>query len=109
MFSFLNRKKASLDRTFQSMDKAVAGYMSMIIDGLSDPDRNARKEIAEFLSAKVSVALSDETRPDRQKDSAQLLQVLSSELRPPENLKEINDLRNAVFWFLRRELMESLQ
>lgn len=106
---FSGGKKAALERIAQQFDKAKAEYTKVLIEGLSDPDMKERQGCANIIRDKVVPALADDPNAKSRQLSLQTIQRLISELRPPNTKEEFSDFDNAVFFFVKRLLLEGQQ
>lgn len=86
----------------QLFDKAVEEEKSRIVKWLSHNNLRERQRCANFIRNQIVPALEDEPRHDRRRQSLEALDLLVSELRPPNTQEEFQLFGNAVFWFTKR-------
>lgn len=104
---FGGRKKATAIESIASQfDVAKDEFLKIITEGLSDPDQQERKICANIIREKVIPALALDMNPASKAASLATVKVLISELRAPQNDAEINDLNNAAFHYMRKQLQE---
>lgn len=93
---------SNFQKIAQLFDKAVEEEKSRIIDLLSQNNLYERQKCANFIRNQIVPALADEPRRDRRQQSLEVLDLLISELRPPNTHEEFQHFGNAVFWFTKR-------
>ena len=98
-------KLAVLERLAVQFDQAHAKYLRLLVDGLSDPDVVARRVHARMIAETVVPALVDDTNLETRARSLDTLNVLMVELRPPQNEREMWNLKNAAFFTVKRLLL----
>lgn len=93
---------SNFQKIAQLFDKAVEEEKSRIINWLSHNNLHERQRCANFIRNQIVPALADEPRHDRRQQSLEVLDLLVSELRPPNTHEEFQHFGNAVFWFTKR-------
>ncbi|KAF3983162.1 MAG: hypothetical protein HFP81_00280 [Methylococcales symbiont of Hymedesmia sp. n. MRB-2018] len=87
-------------------DTAKNEFLRILIKGLSDPEQRERQGCANLIQDKVIPALDLDNGPASKAASLATIQKLISELRPPKNDGEMNDLNNAAFHYMRLQLQQ---
>ena len=110
--SFLNKlfggksKAAGMEEAAAMFDAGKEKFLKLILKGLSDPDQRERQDCANLIRDEVIPALELDTSLDSKNASLATIQKLISELRPPCNDGEMNDLNNAAFHYWRLQLRQ---
>ena len=99
-------KAAKMEKLAAQFDAGKDEFLKIILEGLSDPDQRERQDCANLMRDKVLPALELDTSPDSKNASLATIQKLISELRPPCNDGEMNDLNNAAFHYMRLQLQQ---
>jgi len=113
--SFLNRlfggkskpeKMEALEAAAALFDTGKREFLKTLVEGLSDPDQHERQDCADLMRNKIIPALDLDNNPASKAASLATIERLISELRPPRDDAERNDLNNAVFHYMRLQLQQ---
>ena len=99
-------KAAKMEKLAAQFDAGKDAFLKIILEGLSNSDQRERQDCANLLRDKVIPALELDTSPDSKQASLATIKKLISELRPPCNDGEMNDLNNAAFHYMRLQLQQ---
>ena len=97
-----DHESAVLEKLAVQFDQAQAKYLKLLIDGLQDPNVEVRRDYARLIADTVVPALDDDPNPETRALSLKTLNVLTAELRPPKNERELWELNNAAFYAVLR-------
>lgn len=102
-------KQNKLETLAVQFDAAKKEFLQIVVVGLSDADVRERQATAEIIREQVLPALALDDNPRSRALSEATLRKLMSELRPPRGENEMYDLDNAVFHYLRRQMLHQDQ
>jgi len=97
-------KQENLEKIASQFDEAKRKVLSALIDGLSHKEIKERNAAVTVLTKDFVSALEDDPDPRSRQLSLETLKVLSDNLRAPQSERELNDLNNAAFFYVRRRL-----